>query len=54
MCTLKTLTALCFTKQRIKTENGFVEAVYIVLAIKMCRQTIKKIVLALMMHNLQN
>ena len=44
MCTLKTLTDLCFTRQRVKTNNGFVEAVYSVLAIEMCWQTIKKIV----------
>ena len=36
MCTLKTLTDLCFTKQRIKTKNCFLEAVYSVLVIKMC------------------
>ena len=28
MCTLKTLTELYITKQRIKTRNGFLEAVY--------------------------
>ena len=44
MCTLKTLTDLCFTKQRIEAENGYVEAVYSVLVIQMCWQTIKKIV----------
>ena len=33
---LKTLTDLSCTKQRIKTKNGFVEAVYNVLVIKMC------------------
>ena len=27
MCTSKILTNLCFTKQKIKTKNGFVEAV---------------------------
>ena len=42
--TLKTLTDLCFTKQKRKTKNGFVEAVYSLLVIKMCWQTIKKIV----------
>ena len=36
MCKLKTLRSLCFTKQKIKTKNGFVEAVYSVLVIKMC------------------
>ena len=36
ICTLKTLTDLCFTKQRIKTKNGFVEAIYSVVVIKMC------------------
>ena len=48
---LKTLTDYSFTKQRIKTKNGFVEAVYNVLVIKMCWQIIKKIVWALMVHN---
>ena len=28
MCTLKTLTDLCFTKQKTKTKNGFVKVVY--------------------------
>ena len=28
LCTLKILTNLCFTKQKIKIENGFVEVVY--------------------------
>ena len=32
----QTLTDLSFTKQRIKTKNGFVEAVYSVAVIKMC------------------
>ena len=36
MCTLKSLIDLCFTKQRIKTKNGFEEAVYSALVIKMC------------------
>ena len=31
MCTSKILADLCFTKQKIKTENGFVEVVYSVL-----------------------
>ena len=44
MRTLKTLTDLSFKKQRIKTKNGFVEAVYSVLVIKLRWQTIKKIV----------
>ena len=34
--TSKTLTDLCFTKQKKKTINGFVEAVYSVLVVKMC------------------
>ena len=34
--TSKTLTDLCFTKQKIKTINGFVEAVYSVFVVKMC------------------
>ena len=36
MCTSKILTDLCFTKQKIKTKNGFVEAVYSVLVVKIC------------------
>ena len=44
MCTSKILTDLYFTKQDIKTKNGFVEAVYSVLVMKMCWQNIKKIV----------
>ena len=28
MCTSKILTDLCFTKQKIKAKNGFVEVVY--------------------------
>ena len=34
MCTLKTLTYLCFTKQKIKRKNGSVKAVYNVLVMK--------------------
>ena len=33
---IKILTDLCFTKQKIKTKNGFVEVVYSVLVAKMC------------------
>ena len=44
MCTSKISTDICFTKQKIKTKNGFVEAAYSVLVIKICWQTIKKIV----------
>ena len=36
MCTSKILTDLCFTKQKIKTKNGFVEVVYNVLVVKVC------------------
>ena len=36
MCTLKILTDLRFTKQKIKTKNGFVEVVYSVLVVKVC------------------
>ena len=32
----KILTDLCFTKQKIKTKNGFVEVVYSVLLEKVC------------------
>ena len=31
MCASKTVTDLCFTKQKIKTKNGFVEVDYSVL-----------------------
>ena len=41
MSTSKTLTDLCFTKQRIKTKNTFVRVVYSALVVKMCRQSIK-------------
>ena len=43
MCTLKNLIDPCFTKQKIKTKNDFVEAVYSILAVKMYWQNIKKI-----------
>ena len=43
ICTLKTLTDLYFTKQRVKTKCGFAEPVYSVLVIKMCWQIIKKL-----------
>ena len=33
MCTSKISTDLCFTKQKIKTENGFVGVVYSVLVV---------------------
>ena len=36
MCTSKILTDLCFTKQKIKTKDSFVEVVYSVLVAKMC------------------
>ena len=35
MYTLKILTDLCFTKQKIKIKNGFVKVVYSVLVVKM-------------------
>ena len=34
MCTSKVLTDLSFTKQKIKTKNGFVDVVYSVLVVK--------------------
>ena len=34
MCTSKVLTDLCFTKQKVKAKNGFVEIVYSVLVNK--------------------
>ena len=36
VCTSKISTDLCFTKQKTKTKNGFVKAVYSVLVAKMC------------------
>ena len=36
MCTSKVLTDLCFTKQRIETENTFAKVVYCALVVKMC------------------
>ena len=36
MCTSKVLTDLSFTKQKIKTKNGFVDVVYSVLVGKVC------------------
>ena len=36
MCTSKILTDSCFTKQKIKTKNGFVEVAYNVLVVKVC------------------
>ena len=52
MCTFKILTDLCFTKQKIKTKNSFVEVVSSVLAVKMYWQNINKIVSLLMANNL--
>ena len=34
ICTSKVLTDLSFTKQKIKTKNGFVDVVYSVLVVK--------------------
>ena len=36
MCISKILTDLCFTKQKIKTKNGFTRVVCNVLVVKMC------------------
>ena len=36
MCTVKILTDLCFTKQKVKTKNGPVKVVCSVLVVKMC------------------
>ena len=52
MCKSKILTDLCFTKPQRKTKNGFVEAVYSALVMKLCWWGIKKMVSALMVHNL--
>ena len=38
MSTLKILTHLCFTKQKIKVKNNFVEVIYSVLVVKMCKE----------------
>ena len=46
------LTDLCFTKQSIKTKNSFAIVVHSALVVKMCWQSIKKFVWALMVHNL--
>ena len=43
MCTFKILTDLCFTKQKIKTKNGFAEVVCSILVVKMYWQNINKI-----------
>ena len=48
----KILTDLCFTKQKIKTKNGFVRVACKALVVKVCWQNIKKIVWALMVNNL--
>ena len=53
MCTSKILTDLCFTKEKVKTQNGFVEVVYSVLVAKMCWKNIKKIVWALMVNTIK-
>ena len=50
-CISKILTDWCFTKQRIKTKNTLIKVDYSVLVVKMCWQSIKKIVWALMVHN---
>ena len=36
MCTSKISTGLCFTKQKVKTKNGFVKVVYSVVVGKVC------------------
>ena len=43
---------LCFTKQRVKTKNTFAKVVHSVLVVKICWEHIKKLVWALMAHNL--
>ena len=52
MCISEILTDLSFTKRRIKTKNTFGKVVCSVLVVKMCWQSIKKFVCALMVHNL--
>ena len=44
ICKSKVFADLCFTKQKIKTKNGFVEVVYSVLVEKVCWKNILKIV----------
>ena len=53
MCISMTLTDLCFTKQRTKTENTFAKVVYSVLVVKMCWQNIKKFIWALMVQSVR-
>ena len=53
MCTSKTLTDLCFTKQKIKIRSTFAKVAYSVLVVKLCWQNIKKIVWALIVNNPQ-
>ena len=48
----KILTDLCFTKQGIKAKNTFVRVACSVLVVKICWWSIKKLVWALMVHNL--
>ena len=52
MCISKILTDLCFIKQKIKTKNTFARVAYSVLVVEKYWQNIKKIVWALMVHNL--
>ena len=52
MCSSKTLTDLCFTKQGIKIKNTFAKVVYSALVVKIFWTIIKKIFWALMAHNL--
>ena len=49
--TSKILTDLCFATQKAKTKIIFEKVVCSVLVVKMCWQSIKKFVWALMMHN---
>ena len=52
MRTLKILTDLCFTKQRMKIKNNFAKVTYSVSVVTICWQNTKKFVWALMVHNL--
>ena len=52
MCISKILTDLYFTKRKITTKTTFVRIAYSVLVVKMCWQSIKKFVWALMVHSL--
>ena len=49
---IKDFDRFMFHKTKNKTKNTFAKVVYSVLVVKMCWQNIKKLVWALMVHNL--